>query len=466
VRRAMRRVLSLGLLRPSSSKYTGTVAPEAAPEAAGDNVLSGKGDAFRGPASEGDVPVNAPTTQTEDACAEANAAAAEAPGAAANEAPAGVLAAEVDAGEADGAETDSEESDPLQDAILARAAMIAEAPAARPAEAPAEAPSEAPAEAGAVADVVGATAVTDPAEQAPAEADAASSLAEANQLPEVPASTAAPAASELTEDEEAIAELEAMARGELLVKDDEPREEVATAMIVAGAKAQARPYKPSFSGESGITTLYDFAANDANGDVIDMARYKGKVVLIINVASRCDFTAPMYAHMRALQQKYGGEADDFKILAFPCNQFLGREPKSAIEVCAFAEEQGIKVGACVHFFDKVEVKGKNAHPLWTWLKQELTDPGCWGAEVKWNFTKFVVDKEGRVARRVMHYSKVADKEIDRLLGREDDGERRPLVALSGRPATKFTLFGKKNRKMTKSDAAGESAETGSESKAN
>ena len=122
---------------------------------------------------------------------------------------------------------------------------------------------------------------------------------------------------------------------------------------------------PAFSGATGVTTLYDFRADDANGDVVDLARYRGKVLVVINVASRCDFTAAMYGHMRELQNRYGGirahEAehgmnvntnctapsfplvhpivccaalDDFKILAFPCNQFFGREPRSALEVRA------------------------------------------------------------------------------------------------------------------------------------
>ncbi len=137
----------------------------------------------------------------------------------------------------------------------------------------------------------------------------------------------------------------------------------------------------------------------------------------------------MYAHLRELQNKYGGEADDFKILAFPCNQFLGREPKGALEVCRFAEEKGIKVGATVHFFDKIKVKGVDAHPLWKWLKMERADPACWGSEIKWNFAKFVIDRQGRVARRVMHFNKVPESLIDNLLGiaSHKSSESRPLV---------------------------------------
>jgi len=195
-------------------------------------------------------------------------------------------------------------------------------------------------------------------------------------------------------------------------------EQHALQVAVAGGKPSLKGihrYVPAFSGENGRISLYDFKANDANGDPVDLSRYRGKVVVVMNVASRCDFTAPMYSYMRELQRKYGGN-EAFKILAFPCNQFLKREPNSAVEVCKFAEEKhGIRVGATVHFYEKVNVKGPEAHPLWKWLKMEVADPACWGNEIKWNFVKFVIDKQGRVARRVMHFNKVPEKQITRLL---------------------------------------------------
>jgi glutathione peroxidase-family protein len=189
---------------------------------------------------------------------------------------------------------------------------------------------------------------------------------------------------------------------------------------VTGAKPKDKPkkYTPAMNGVSGIIRLYDFSAPDANGDVVDFARYCGKVVLVINVASRCDFTGPMYDHIRELQNRFGAD-DDFKILAFPCNQFLKREPLSAVEVCRFAEDKGIKVGATVHIYDKVHVAGKSAHPLWKWLKAERSDPACWGREIKWNFTKFLIDRQGRVVRRVMHFNKMPEQLIADLLGFAD-----------------------------------------------
>jgi glutathione peroxidase len=190
--------------------------------------------------------------------------------------------------------------------------------------------------------------------------------------------------------------------------------------VTAGAKPKDKPkkYTPAMNGVSGIIRLYDFSAPDANGDVVDFARYCGKVVLVINVASRCDFTGPMYDHIRELQNRFGAD-DDFKILAFPCNQFLKREPLSAVEVCRFAEDKGIKVGATVHIYDKVHVAGKSAHPLWMWLKAERSDPACWGREIKWNFTKFLIDRQGRVVRRVMHFNKMPEQLIADLLGFAD-----------------------------------------------
>ena len=200
--------------------------------------------------------------------------------------------------------------------------------------------------------------------------------------------------------------------------------------VLTVAKGKPKKYTPAMNGVSGIIRLYDFSAPDANGDIVDFARYSGKVVLVINVASRCDFTGPMYDHIRELQNRFGAD-DDFKILAFPCNQFLKREPLSAVEVCRFAEDKGIKVGATVHIYDKIHVAGKSAHPLWKWLKAERADPACWGREIKWNFTKFLIDRQGRVVRRVMHFNKMPEQLIADLLGFADidqGSQGAPMVA--------------------------------------
>ena len=200
--------------------------------------------------------------------------------------------------------------------------------------------------------------------------------------------------------------------------------------VLTVAKGKPKKYTPAMNGVSGIIRLYDFSAPDANGDIVDFARYSGKVVLVINVASRCDFTGPMYDHIRELQNRFGAD-DDFKILAFPCNQFLKREPLSAVEVCRFAEDKGIKVGATVHIYDKIHVAGKSAHPLWKWLKAERADPACWGREIKWNFTKFLIDRQGRVVRRVMHFNKMPEQLIADLLGFADidqGSQVAPMVA--------------------------------------
>ena len=84
-------------------------------------------------------------------------------------------------------------------------------------------------------------------------------------------------------------------------------------------------------------------------------------------------------------------------------------------MCDFADSKGIKVGATVHFFEKIEVKGAGMHPLYKWLKEQRADPACWGREIKWNFTKFVLDREGRVALRIMHFNKIPERRIEQLL---------------------------------------------------
>ncbi len=134
-----------------------------------------------------------------------------------------------------------------------------------------------------------------------------------------------------------------------------------------------------------------FQAKSLRGEEVDLARYAGKVVLVVNTASKCGFT-PQYAGLEALYRKYA-EAG-LVILGFPCNQFLQQEPGDAKSI-----EGGclINYGVSFPMFEKVDVNGAGAHPLFRWLKSNL--PGVLGGRVKWNFTKFLIGRDGEPLAR-------------------------------------------------------------------
>jgi len=156
--------------------------------------------------------------------------------------------------------------------------------------------------------------------------------------------------------------------------------------------------------------VYDFAVKDAKGKAVNLASFKGKVLLIVNVASRCGFT-PQYKGLQALQEKYAGKP--FSVVAFPCNQFGGQEPGTAAQVCDFAANN---FAVTFPIMDKTEVNGENASPLFQYLKkQQKAIP--FKEDVAWNFEKFLVDRSGNVVKR---YSSVATPEsiaadIEKLL---------------------------------------------------
>ena len=141
-----------------------------------------------------------------------------------------------------------------------------------------------------------------------------------------------------------------------------------------------------------MTTVHEFKATALDGTERALADWRGKVLLIVNVASRCGLT-PQYTGLEALQRKYA--ARGFEVLGFPCNQFGAQEPGSAEEIRSFCST---KYDISFPLFAKVDVNGDGAHPLWKHLKEEK--PGLLGIEaIKWNFTKFLVDREGRVIQR-------------------------------------------------------------------
>src|SRR5271169_7250592 len=144
--------------------------------------------------------------------------------------------------------------------------------------------------------------------------------------------------------------------------------------------------------------IYDLAVDDIHGKRMKLDQYKDKVLLIVNVASQCGFT-PQYKGLEALYEKLHSRG--LEILGFPCNQFGAQEPGSEAEIAQFCE---LNYGVTFPLFAKIEVNGPNAHPLFKFLRKE--QPGVFGSlgisalgAIKWNFTKFLVDREGKAINR-------------------------------------------------------------------
>ncbi len=141
-----------------------------------------------------------------------------------------------------------------------------------------------------------------------------------------------------------------------------------------------------------MTTVYDFTAKDIAGHTIPLSTYKGKVLLIVNTASKCGFT-PQYEGLQTLQNDLADQG--FAVLGFPCNQFAHQEPGDAAEIAGFCK---LNYGVTFPLFSKIDVNGAHADPLFQWLKKQAK--GFFGSEsIKWNFTKFLVDRSGRVVKR-------------------------------------------------------------------
>ncbi|KAF0803743.1 glutathione peroxidase [Alcanivorax xiamenensis] len=138
--------------------------------------------------------------------------------------------------------------------------------------------------------------------------------------------------------------------------------------------------------------IYDYSAVTLDGEERSLADFKGKVLLIVNTASKCGFT-PQYKGLQTLYQRY--KERGLVVLGFPCNQFGRQEPGDEVEIGAFCEKN---YGVDFPMFAKIDVNGSDTHPLYRHLKSEA--PGLLGSEgIKWNFTKFLVDQSGRVVRR-------------------------------------------------------------------
>ena len=141
-----------------------------------------------------------------------------------------------------------------------------------------------------------------------------------------------------------------------------------------------------------MPSIYDFSVDDIHGKPVKLDKYRNKVLLIVNTASKCGFT-PQYKGLEALYEKFHGKG--LEILGFPCNQFGAQEPGTEKEIAQFCE---LNYGVTFPLFAKVEVNGGNAAPVYKYLKAEK--PGLLGSEaIKWNFTKFLVDRKGNVLAR-------------------------------------------------------------------
>lgn len=140
-----------------------------------------------------------------------------------------------------------------------------------------------------------------------------------------------------------------------------------------------------------MTSLYDFTVSDQADQPVSLKDYKGKVILIVNTATGCGLT-PQYQGLQELYDKYKDQG--FEILDFPCNQFMGQAPGSAEEINTFCT---LNYQTTFPRFAKIKVNGKEAEPLFDWLKKEKSGP--LGARIEWNFAKFLINREGKVVER-------------------------------------------------------------------
>lgn len=154
-----------------------------------------------------------------------------------------------------------------------------------------------------------------------------------------------------------------------------------------------------------MASIYDFEVNTISGKPVPLSDYKGKVLLIVNTASKCGFT-PQFSGLETLYKSFHEQG--LEVLGFPCNQFLKQDPGSDSEISEFCS---LNYGVTFPMFSKIDVNGDNAHPLYNYLKSEAK--GLLGSEkIKWNFTKFLVNREGEVIKRYAPNTEPKDIEKD------------------------------------------------------
>lgn len=155
-----------------------------------------------------------------------------------------------------------------------------------------------------------------------------------------------------------------------------------------------------------MTSIYDIKVNQIDGNEQQLDEYKGKVMLIVNTASKCGFT-PQFSQLQTMYSKYNEQA--FTILGFPCDQFANQEYSQIDDTMQFCEKN---YGVTFPMFAKVNVNGKKEHPLYTYLKQQKG--GLFGKAIKWNFTKFLINRDGEVIKRYAPMTKIEQIEQDIL----------------------------------------------------
>lgn len=153
-------------------------------------------------------------------------------------------------------------------------------------------------------------------------------------------------------------------------------------------------------------SIYDFTVNNIKGEPVSLEKYRGHVCIIVNVASQCGYATNHYKELSELYDQYA-ESKGLRILAFPCNQFAGQEPGDAEQICSFISTKNVKFDV----FEKVNVNGNDAHPLWKYLKHK--QGGTLGDFIKWNFTKFVIDSNGQPVER--HGPNTSPKSLEKNL---------------------------------------------------
>jgi glutathione peroxidase len=158
-----------------------------------------------------------------------------------------------------------------------------------------------------------------------------------------------------------------------------------------------------------MTTLSDFTATALDGRDLPLSEFNGQVVLVVNTASKCGLT-PQFTGLQAVHERFSGEG--FTVLGFPCNQFAGQEPGNEEQIGDFCQAN---FGVTFPMFAKVDVNGSNAHPVYAWLKSQTG--GMLGTAIKWNFTKFLVGRDGHVIARYGSKTEPADlaEDIERTL---------------------------------------------------
>ena len=167
---------------------------------------------------------------------------------------------------------------------------------------------------------------------------------------------------------------------------------------------------PNSMKQSEKNSFYEYSAISIDGEEIGMDTYKGKVVLVVNTASKCGFT-PQYEGLEKLHREYGDKG--LVVLGFPCNQFGNQEPGSEGDIASFCQ---LNYGVSFQMFSKIDVNGDNTHPIYRYLKSQKGG-GLFGDNIKWNFTKFLIDKDGKVVDRFASTTKPESlvKDIEKLL---------------------------------------------------